>query len=83
MSKFNKWLTGEENFFDVEVRVKPLKENKQSIEEIATTHVITASEKKEIVKSTIVRTNNLHNILSVLTFVIYIFILIMKSYVLM
>ena len=34
MSKFNKWLNGEENFFDVEVRVKPLKENKQSIEEI-------------------------------------------------
>ena len=79
MSKFNKWLNGEENFFDVEVRVKPLKENKQSIEEIATTHVITASEKKEIVKSTIVRTNNLHNILSVLTFVIYIFILIIST----
>ena len=79
MSKFSKWLNGEENFFDVEIRVKPLKENKQSIEEIATTHVITASEKKEIVKSTIVRTNNLHNILSVLTFVIYIFILIIST----
>ena len=32
----------------------------------------------EIVKSTIVRTNNLHNVLSVLTFAIYICILIIS-----
>lgn len=77
MSKFNKWLNGENDIFDQEIEVSESHEEIQSISEIANSSFkATLHERRMIVRKTSKSIFSVHLVLSIITFIAYISLLI-------
>lgn len=70
MGKFKKWLEEGNQFYDNEIEISPLDENKLRLQDIYSTNVVTPKQKQVIVHNITTRNSVLTLIFSVLTFVI-------------
>ena len=78
MSKFNKWLNGEEDIFNQEI--EPYKLEKQpKLNRSEVFKSIPAKEKQKLVHKEAMRINITHIVLSILTFIVYVTILILTT----
>ena len=78
MSRFNKWLNGEEDIFNQEI--EPYKLEKQpKLNRSDVFKSITAKEKQKLVHKETTRINITHIVLSILTFIVYVTILILTT----
>lgn len=79
MGKFKKWLEEGNQFYDNEIEISPLDENKLRLQDIYSTNVVTPKQKQVIVHNITTRNSVLTLIFSVLTFVIYLTLLIAST----
>ena len=76
MGKFKKWLEEGNQFFDNEIEITPLDENKLRLQDIYSSNVVTPKQKQAIVHNITTRNSVISLVFSVLTFVIYLGLLI-------
>lgn len=79
MAKFKKWLEEGSQFYDNEIEITPIDENKLRLQDIYTADVVTKKEKQIIVHNITTRNSIINLVLSILTFVIYVTLLIVST----
>ena len=79
MGKFKKWLEEGNQFFDNEIEITPLDENKLRLQDIYSSNVVTPKQKQAIVHNITTRNSVISLVFSVLTFVIYLGLLIAST----
>ena len=79
MAKFKKWLENGSQFYDNEIEISPLDENKLRLQDIYSSNVVTPKQKQTIVHNITTRNSIITLVLSVLTFVIYVTLLILST----
>lgn len=79
MAKFKKWLDEGSQFYDNEIEITPLDENKLRLQDIYSNNVVTPKQKQIIVHHITTRNSIINLVLSILTFVIYVTLLIVST----
>ena len=79
MGKFKKWLEEGNQFYDNEIEISPLDENKLRLQDIYSSNVVTPKQKQIIVHNITTRNSIINLVLSILTFTIYLTLLIVST----
>ena len=79
MSKFKRWLNEGNSFYDNEIEITPIDENKLKLQDIYTANVVTPKEKQTIVHNITTRNSIITLVFSILTFAIYVALLIIST----